>query len=205
MYVIFIDADDYIAKDTLRKPHQKAVSSKADIVFYDFVRFYGDNNTDSSFKTYINLDPSKTYTRNQLSRKIFNIFPILVCNKLIKINILKKNQIRFKSEYLREEDVDFSIRATLHARRFAYLDYEGYFYRVENLESETSTNYSHPTELLRILIDLNKLIVTEQKALKRSFDNYAIEKYIVALRDKKVIQMPTERHLILHQALLSHS
>ncbi len=173
-YIIFVDADDYIDTETLSNLYHKAKSTLADIVYYNFVRFY-DDNKHNWIRDHINLDDTKVYTIKQLSSKIFNVFPILTAGKLIKSEIIRKNNISFNTHYKRDEDVDFSIRLMLSAKRFAYVDYSGYFYRINNPDSETATNHTLPTQLLQILIDLNKLIRAENINLKQSFDNYAIE------------------------------
>lgn len=176
-YITFIDADDFYAKDTLKKLFNKATETGADIVYYNFARFY-DSNEDNWKKNHIDLDQSKVYTKQSLSKNIFNIFPIITCNKLIKHEILSKNKIYFDTKYSRNEDVDFSIRATLAAKTYAYVDYLGYFYRINNPDSETATNYRHPTQLLKILINLNQSIKFKHTTLKQSFDNYAIDQII---------------------------
>lgn len=176
-FITFLDADDTYARGTLKTLVEKAEETGADIVYYDFVYYHGDINHSWAGQQ-VGIDPSKIYTKENLSKKLFNVFPILTCNKLIKTQLLLNNKVRFNTKYLRNEDVDFSIRTTLAAATYAYADYAGYYYRVNNPNSETATNYKHPTQLLQILIDLNGLIESEYPELKQSFDNYAISQVI---------------------------
>ncbi|MGB4759531.1 MAG: glycosyltransferase family 2 protein [Candidatus Saccharimonadales bacterium] len=177
MHIIFLDADDSFAPDTLSTLSQTAATTDADIIFYDYV-YYIDNKNLGWSRHHIELDQTKTYSKEDLSDKIFNVFPILTCNKLIKKQVLSGGKISFDTTYARNEDVDFSIRVTLAAETYAYVDYIGYYYRVSNPDSETATNFKHPTQLLQILANLNELILIKHPNLKQSFDNYAIEQMI---------------------------
>jgi len=176
-YILFVDSDDTCEADTLRLLFEKATETEADVVYYNFTRFY-DNNEYNWRRNHIDLDSNLVYTKKDLSKTILNVFPIITSGKIIKTKILKKNKLCFDVKYLRDEDVDFSIRLVLAAKTYAYVDYFGYNYRINNPNSESATNYKYPTQLLKILVDLNKTIVDNYPSLKQSFDNYVIDQIV---------------------------
>jgi glycosyltransferase involved in cell wall biosynthesis len=190
-YITFIDADDTVRKETLARLFDKARKTKADVIFYNFIYFYDDNKSRCVFNP-VTADPDVVYTKDNLSSKLFNTFSIITCNKLVKTNIIRKNKLSFNSKYLRDEDVDFSIRTMLAAKTFAYEDFYGYFYRLENPHSETATNNKYPTELLKILLDLNNRKEFKDPRIKQSFDNYAINQ-IVGCLDRQESSSNTHR------------
>lgn len=173
-HVLFLDSDDYLAPSTLGTLNKRARASGADIVYYNFVTYFGDDQ--SNWITHrIDLPTNKTFAQSELSKKIFNVLPILSAGKLIKASIIEKHKLRFKEKYKRGEDVDFGVRLVTCAKTFAYVNHDGYFYRVDNPNSETATNHTEPTQLLQVLIDLDSLVSSRNKNLKKSFDNYAME------------------------------
>lgn len=176
-YITFLDADDLYAPETLAVASKKMFEGSPDIIFYDFVYYHGGDHA-GPVPHKIDLESGLIYTKQDLADKIFNVFPILTCNKFINHDVLRHAKVQFNKKYVRYEDVDFSIRITLAAKTYAYADYTGYYYRIDNQSSETATNYKHPTQLLQILIELNKTIVKTYPDLKQSFDNYSINQAI---------------------------
>src|SRR5690606_29276412 len=71
-------------------------------------------------------------------------------------------------------DVDFSVRLMLAAENYSWLDEIGYYYR-SNQVGLTATKRSDPTNVLKILTDLSKLVDSRYSALKPSFDNYVAD------------------------------
>lgn len=176
-YITFLDADDLYSQETLSLAAKKMLNESPDIIFYDFVYYFGDMNPGPApYK--IDLNAEGVYTKKDIQKNIFNVFPILTCNKFIRSQILQDKRILFNKQYARYEDVDFSIRTTLAAQTYAYFDHVGYYYRLGRESSETATNYKHATQLLKILIELNKTIIKSYPNLKQSYDNYAIDQII---------------------------
>lgn len=174
VYVTFIDADDVYAPDTIKRTIEKADETGADIVYHNFIRFY-DQNEENWKRNHIELDQGEVYTKRDLQDKLFTVFPIITSGKFLKSEIIVRNKLRFDAHYHRNEDIDFTIRAMLAADTYAYVDYDGYYYRVNNPGSETATVYMYPTEGLQVLLNLNKTITDQYPSLKQSYDNYVAE------------------------------
>src|SRR5690606_20420498 len=108
------------------------------------------------------------------SSRFFNDFAIITWNKLVKKSVITDANLKFNTGLSHNHDVDFSIRLMLVAQSYSWLDKVGYYYR-SNSGGLTATKRNDPTNVLKILIDLNKLIEKKYKIVKPSFNNYVVD------------------------------
>lgn len=179
-YVMFLDADDIYRESTVANAYDRASETGADIVFYNFARFVG---APSRLSITGKPTPGKDitlFTKNDYAERLFNDFAIITWNKLIKRSVITDNKLAFDTKLSHNHDVDFSVRLMLAANSFSYVDKVEYFYRTTDT-GITATKRSDPTNVLKILINLNKYIEANHKDLKQSFDNYAVDMIVGTL------------------------
>lgn len=174
-YVMFIDADDLYAKTIVEHAYDLALSTDVDVVFYNFARFSGHKPTKLAVRSRTKPaeDPG-IVTKDTYSQRFFNDFGIITWNKLVKKSVLDSSKLTFNIGLSHNHDVDFSIRLMLAADTYAWLDEVGYYYR-SNDTGLTATKRSDPTNVLKILTELNTLIAPKYKQVKQSFDNYVVD------------------------------
>lgn len=180
-YIMFLDSDDIYARGIIASAYDRAIETDADIVFYNFARFVGRPTNLARIDRTTPQVQRDVYTKENNRKRYFNDFAILTWNKLIRKSLLTDNKVYFDTSLSHDHDVDFSIRLMLAADTISYVDKTGYYYRLDNAQSLTSTKYKDPTNVLRILITLNSLIKTEYTELKQSFDNYVVDMIVGAI------------------------
>lgn len=173
-YVMFLDADDIYAKNIISRAYNRAVKTGADIVLYNFARFVGKPSRLSVTSKITPESDIEFFTKENYADRFFNDFATITWNKLIKKDVITKNGITFDVKLSHNHDVDFSIRLMLGAESYSWLNEVGYYYR-SNDNGITATKRSDPTNVLKILIRLNKFVESSHKVLKRSFDNYVVD------------------------------
>jgi glycosyltransferase involved in cell wall biosynthesis len=124
-YIYFVDADDFIAHNSLSVILDFALFNTLDVIGFNTVV------THHHFKT-----KSKTFNENKLKLKIVSGPEYLRDNKnmrieiwwyLIRKEVLEKNNLFFdKSDY--DGDVVFTMRLFLIAKKVAYAPYQVYYY-----------------------------------------------------------------------------
>lgn len=167
-YVSFIDSDDWINPDFLKK-------------LYDSAKAY---NTDFSFCQITNFDHfrQKIFTRGEFSTRlpeefehrsfswkdtIKDIFaiPLNPVNKIYRRDFLIKNSIRFSPAYFLEDHA-FSLKSTLFAKSISYIPDRLYVYRVNHKES---LSHSRNFRLLNCFAEYKKM---ERVALSSKSDEF---------------------------------
>ena len=197
-YVMFLDADDLYAKDIVAHAYSRAVDTEADIVFYNFARFVGRPSKLALVNKYSPSTDITFFTKDSYTDRFFNDFAIITWNKLIKKSVIINNQLSFNTDLSHNHDVDFSIRLMLAASSFSWLHRVGYYYRT-NEWGLTATKRSDPTNILKILLDLNEKVAKYHPHLKPSFNNY-----VVAMIDGTITKYRDDSDKVRAIAQFSH-
>ena len=130
-YITFLDADDYIDKDFLQNiydPTQEMVIgglTKVDKIGNKSiikVPFNGIKTIDEIFPLFYDL---------QIKSGIFGF----ISTKLIKLSIIKENKIKFNESIKLAEDLDFFISVYNCVKYIKFIDYNGYYYVQNTLNS----------------------------------------------------------------------
>lgn len=173
-YIMFLDADDIYARDVVMNSYDRAVNTGVDVVLYDFARFVGKP-TVMAVRSGIGPGKDiKSFTKDNYAERFFNDFATITWNKLVKRSVIVDNNIYFDVGLSHNHDVDFSVRLMLAARTYSWINGVGYYYR-DNDSGITATKRSNPTNVLKILANLNKSVIEHSPILKKSFDNYAAD------------------------------
>lgn len=112
-YVLFVDSDDYIARDLVERLVEEAEKIEADYVGYDLVRISSDGT----------LYPLKKF--QSYEERFFQ--SMSACIKLYRKDFLINHDIKF-SNLRSAEDMIMAFKVFALARCSSWLDLSGYFY-----------------------------------------------------------------------------
>lgn len=159
-YITFVDADDWIDKDTYSNLFEKA--SNADIIAYGMIEEYENRSV-----TKKNNIPIGIYDKKQIQEQIvpyilysgifyeFGLLPNLVC-KIIKKELLIKCIEKVSGDVTIGEDVDFSCNVFFEADSICVLDDTPYHYvQRDNSMMRSKTPINALIELYKDLRNVN--------------------------------------------------
>lgn len=153
-YVAFLDSDDYVDDTLYEKMYNQAIEKKADYVECDFIWEYPDKNIIDTGIRYSNKIEMFTYGR------------VVAWNKLIKSDIIIKNEnLRFPFG-LRYEDVEFFYKLIPEVNKFAFVE-EPLIHYVQREDSLVKVQTEKTLDLITILNE-----VLEYYKKNNLFDEY---------------------------------
>lgn len=131
-YIAFVDSDDYVDKDMLKKMYNKAITTTSDIVVCKFIKFTNKQSfiSDEVFPKYgkfnVISDPS-----------LLTVAKSYACNKMFKKTLFTKNKIKFPVGQ-NFEDSAIVYNLMLKADGIVFLDEGLYYYRRSRQQSITN-------------------------------------------------------------------
>jgi len=152
-YILFIDGDDYIEKNSINKIWQKCIEqNKPDIVFLQAVRLYENKNEKryDSDMDYCELSKNRESALKYISER--NMYPASAWRKMIKRQFLIDNNISFKKGQS-PEDYEWSIQTFLKAKSFGCCNSKYYFYRQKRKGSISNTANKSSVETLLGIVE----------------------------------------------------
>ncbi|MDR3048538.1 MAG: glycosyltransferase [Elusimicrobiota bacterium] len=138
-YIAFIDADDFVDSDYLKKLYTKAKSSGFDIVFSSRVDIASSQ---------VNLYQVWEFEQDKLSIDDGNRESVLrgvyrnklvVWGRIIKREFIEKNDILFFNDLYGGEDLSFSLLSFIYAKNIAYVN-DIYYHHVSERKESLSSN-----------------------------------------------------------------
>jgi len=122
-YILFVDSDDFIEKDSCEKLYNLAIRLNSDLILFDAVRhlkngknlnlihFSKNNTTDFN-----NFSFNYEYTKD----KVFDGYYGVIWNKFYKASFIKENNISFPKHKI-YNDVEFHVKSLVLAKNIGYL------------------------------------------------------------------------------------
>lgn len=144
-YVMFVDADDYIARSTCEKTYDVAHKNDADIVVFGGKTFptfdWGD-------WTFSNRD--KIYKDDGVNALLYErgANP-LMCNKLYRNSFLKTQKAVFDETLTIGEDNAFQFTVFPAAKTVVFLKEQFYFYRIRENSAVTTSLHDYDKRLTK--------------------------------------------------------
>lgn len=140
-YILFLDSDDFLAEDALKRLANIATETRADIVVSQYKLF--DNKSKRKHVTPYGIHTKKKTPFNiaTLTEKQFEFTNIAVWNKLYRSDFLKLHALRFKPHTCLN-DMFFSLTATALAKKIALCHMVTVYYRI-NVHNSISSNISY--------------------------------------------------------------
>ena len=142
-YIMFIDSDDWISKNTCEVLLEKALANNCDLVVCDFYREF---DTGKLIEDKLGSFKDTTLKNNP---KLLNMINLSPWNKLYKSSLIKDNKLRF-IENLKYEDAPFVVNALLNAERIGKVDECLNYYCIHG-NSETTVRDSKCFDILEII------------------------------------------------------
>lgn len=170
-YVIMLDADDHFDKYLLKKTYKRATETSADIVVFNFDEYKTQKEVyqrkiidekvlpGSAVFTYADLIVSDFDTKLEALSNMSS-------NKLYASEFISSNHLRFNEKLLRNQDLEFGLRAYMLAKRITFIPESLMTYNTGIPSSNQSTLGNHPTVLLEALMSL-KYFFESENILKR--------------------------------------
>lgn len=167
-YVAFVDADDWIEKDSLKELYEN--SDDVDMVLFNAVEHL--TGTENKKRIYPVDDSEKIFTYKDYKNLVMNS-EIIVCSKLHKLSFIKENDLEFSNSGL-YEDVFFHTKSMIRAKKLKHINKIFYNYRKTD-ENVRQSEYKATNEsfiLLDILDDVKTLLIKENVFEELEYNYY---------------------------------
>lgn len=156
-YVMFVDSDDQITKNTLSELLDFAEENDIEILQFEN-NIVGDDRQEihpprCSGPTL--FDTKEDYLRTCFFSK--RIWQVEMWRFLFKRTLIEDNTIRFNGEISMGEDQLFSIRCIFHAKKIGYTPEKIYNYLIRSGSAMTSFSYSHALSQLKSANEIKTL------------------------------------------------
>lgn len=136
-YVWFIDSDDYIENNVIKKLLDIIVENNLEILKFNSCRF--NNNHEISDFMFLNTNTSLITGIQYCEEYLLSCWNLLAWSKIFKRSFLIENELFFP-EGVYFEDNFHSIKSYLLCKRFMYISDQIYFYRINMNSIMTSSN-----------------------------------------------------------------
>lgn len=181
-YIMFVDSDDYIELETCELAIAAAEHNHADLVFWSYVREFGDKSKEKHFfwedGTIFEGDDVKTQLHRRLCGLVdeelahpdyIHSFESL-CTKLYRANYIFDNNIRFVDikKIATSEDGIFNLYALQYVKKAVYIKKAFYHYNKVN-DSSLTTVYKDKLFSQRQTLDNIIHQYIEKNALPKDF------------------------------------
>lgn len=190
-YILFVDGDDFIAKDALRDIEEEIIRDNyPDIVFLECKKVFFDN--ENQIIKDIPMQDGVTGTVRDLGRKDLLTYiaqlpkyPASPCTKAVKRDLLLQHGLMFQDGLL-YEDLEWALRLFLAADSAGYCATSYYFYRQNRENSCSSVRSEKKTRDLLFIVkkwidSMQEYQQPEEKQLIRSLMEYVFRFLILDL------------------------
>lgn len=175
-YIMFIDADDYIAADGIERVLRIAMDEDVDVLKYEYLCVNANSPIDISSLKNIPYT-MRWYMGKAEALRHYDLSDYVIWDALFKRSLLEENHIRFNEQlYLHEDDV-FMGTVLGYAKNVIEVDLRLYRYVVASNQSAT---HRKTPENIKRLIDSSVLAIrARQSALTIACpnDEFPLEKY----------------------------
>lgn len=176
-YIMFVDADDYIArKDALELLIDFAKENgNPDVLCF---RRVGDTRGRKAPSGYSKLNDSI------IGRMIVDETINTLWDKLYKKSIIKENSIKFPVGIRMAEDLLFNVQYFCEAKTIGFFDEELYYYREDNQESATKKYMPNKyDDLMYVNRKMSEIIDNRSKAIGNALSYIRIKNVLSCVRD----------------------
>lgn len=179
-YIVFVDADDTIEENMIKRLVEELIEKNTDMVLCNF---YYVNHTEK-IKNKITTD--KTFiSRKQFLKKFHNYYiKTLINSPWNKLYVKDKISDKFDSNLILGEDLDFNIKYLNQIEKVSIIDEYLYNYTVQNSESITSKFKSTTNEYFCMYLKMyNDLFYNNKVTTSLKFDLFFMKDYIAHFCD----------------------
>lgn len=185
-YIAFVDIDDYIHKDMLKKMLFQIQNTDAEIAVCDSVAVLSDD--EMELETIHTLEDNRILEKNLVHPSILVELAGAVWRCLYSADLIRKNNIIFPLGLKISEDRIFNLYAMGYAERIVYLK-DVLYYRTLNEESAVHryhSNYMEIVEKGRLeTINAIKSAWNDEKEIQAAYKKQYVEACIQAIENEK--------------------
>lgn len=152
-YIFYIDSDDMITPDCITLLVNKAITTNAEMVTADYKMIGGED----FFKGHLKKESDDIFTGsyNILEAYCIGLYNITAWNKLIRLDFLKSNNIKFIENILHEDnpwnmEIAYKLSKVALVKKVTYL----YVFRKESI-SNNKIKLQKKIESMRFLVEYN--------------------------------------------------
>lgn len=142
-YIFFVDSDDYLEYNTCEIAYNYAIKNGLDIVCFNFYEEY-ENKVEkySSYYFFNDYPKDKKYILNETS----------VWNKIIRRELLKKNNLLFLENYI-YEDLELIPRLALYTSKIDFIPEKLYHYVIHQNSTMRQKEYNKKMQNIFVVMD----------------------------------------------------
>lgn len=178
-YIMFMDADDFLANDMCLNILNDSLRNNPDVLLYKMKYYYDKIDKYILLPDYPNLNyDNKFETLYNLIK--YNKLSISPCDKIIKASILKNSDILFDETLKHLEDADWSLRLYNYIDTIDIINSDIYVYRQQRNGSASTTYNFQLIEDFKRFIEMwaNKVLPEKSKKLVLNYVSY---QYVILL------------------------
>lgn len=161
-YVMFIDSDDTFSTELFQKMIDVIEKQDSDFAVCDHANYKIRSNIYVPNMLMLNYFPlNKPFNSDDvvnLDNFSLESFSAVIWNKIFKRKFLLENKIIFDEKISIGEDLEFSVRALILAKKISLLPTSLYTYRTEVPGNSQESFDQHPMDLINAVIAINELI-----------------------------------------------
>lgn len=188
-YVLFVDSDDYIEKDTCLKICEALKTfGEADAFFFDGIQEADQVHTSMKripTKCIRCFDNGKSYLLEHYTQRNLNVE---ACLYAYRREFLSDHHLKFKEGIL-HEDVEFTPRALLLCEKIIELPDSLYHYVIrENSISTQKSREKNIKDLFTTLQQQTKIAEQQEPELRKWMKNAILDSYLNMIQDAQMYQ-----------------
>jgi len=173
-YLLFVDSDDFIDKDTCRNLYEFAKRYDAEIVRGKSLNCHEDGSLYKNQTSIYEL-PDKIVSGEEFIKASFksNAYDIIPVINLIKRSFLIKNNLFFLEGYF-FEDHDWTLRLFLSVEKIIQIEKPFYYYRHRNGSTTTHTSLEKCSYLEYIILEMIKNLNIKKNIPEKTWYNMTV-------------------------------
>lgn len=202
-YIQFTDPDDWLSPELFELSVARAEETNADIVQFAWSNYFVQTGryVETEFMPFARKFP-KVFSVDDLGSEIFKYGEIHInsMSKLWRRDFLERAKLEYPVELRRAEDLAEVSRLVMTASRITYLDKVLYFYKVDEYQADSLSNFNsddeHNVDFYKAIMIVRENM-TKMKLLpkfKDSFCQIAINNSLFALNMSRV-NIPVNRQI----------
>lgn len=200
-FITFVDSDDWMELNAIEFGVDKAMKTNADVIIWSYFKNYPNKEEELSLlpggnKSFTNdkdlLFLKSIYQFYGEDRLLNAVSAGTTWGKFYKSNLIKDNNIKFKKELTRSQDVVFGLEAFNTAKLIKYYDIPLYHYRINNSSTCSGTRFIDDTKT-----PFNSLL-DEMKSFSEQFKDKGKFEKVINARAVQVILWHLD-HKYLHE------
>lgn len=178
-YVTFLDADDWMEKDCLKRTVSRLEHTKADMAVFSYYEF---NEVENKRRVAVggilpSKFPSETFTWRDNPDWTFRAMQNTPWNKMLRTSFVRAHHLRFEEDVRLTEDVMFSCPAMVLARAITFVDKPLVTYRIRSGTDTMANKDIHPLDFLTAFLTLQKWLKQQGvwPDLRIAYANWALD------------------------------